>query len=101
MKVVRIERLTEFGRKHPDARRALAAWLAFAERAVWKTFQHVRQTYAHVSVATAGNRTVTIFNVRGNNYRLVTAINYQLGVVNVLRVMTHAEYDRDSWKETL
>jgi mRNA interferase HigB len=42
-----------------------------------------------------------VFNIAGNKYRLVTAIHYNRQIVYTLRVMTHAEYSRDKWKEQL
>ena len=47
------------------------------------------------------NYTVTIFNIKGNRYRLVTGIDYRLGLINILRVLTHAEYSKDRWKDSL
>jgi mRNA interferase HigB len=44
---------------------------------------------------------VTCFNIRGNDYRLITAIHYNLGKVFVLRFMTHAKYDKGRWKDEL
>lgn len=41
---------------------------------------------------------VTIFNVKGNEYRLLTSIDYAGGIVEVLEVPTHAEYDKNLWK---
>lgn len=102
MRITSTERLTEFGRDHPDARRALAAWLDTATAARWRSLASVKQTYAHADgVKIASGRIVTIFNIRGNNYRLLVAIDYELGAVNVLQVLTHAAYDKQKWKETL
>jgi mRNA interferase HigB len=53
------------------------------------------------AVRVASDHEVTVFNVGGNKFRLVTAIHYSAQRVYVLRLMTHAEYSRDSWKETL
>jgi mRNA-degrading endonuclease HigB of HigAB toxin-antitoxin module len=44
---------------------------------------------------------VVVFNIRGNRYRLVAAVDDQLGIVNVLRVMTHEEYSRNRWKDVV
>jgi len=102
LRVTSIERLTEFGRDHPDARRALAAWLRTTTNARWRSLTDVRGTYRHADgVKVAGERTMTIFNIRGNNYRLLTTVDYQLSSVNVLQVLTHAQYDKEKWKGTL
>ena len=52
-------------------------------------------------VAVASGRTVVVFNVRGNRYRLVTAIHYNRQIIYTLRFMTHAEYSKNRWKDTL
>jgi mRNA interferase HigB len=41
----------------------------------------------------------TIFNIGGNKYRLIALVNYRLGIVLVQHVLTHAEYDREDWKQ--
>jgi mRNA interferase HigB len=52
-------------------------------------------------VTVSSGRSVTVFNIRGNDYRLVAAIHYNTQRVYALRVLTHAEYDRDRWKDQL
>ncbi len=92
----------EFGRKHADSRKPLAAWLASVERADWANIQGVRQTYRSADAVTAGSgRVLTVFNVKGNHYRLIVAIDYPLRLVNILSVLTLAEYSRDTWKGKL
>ena len=44
---------------------------------------------------------VTVFNIRRGDFRLVTAIHFNRGKVFVLRFLTHAEYSKQAWKETL
>jgi mRNA interferase HigB len=62
----------------------------------------VRRVYPHADpVAVASNRTVVVFNIRGNRYRLITAIHYNRQVIYTLRFLTHAEYSKDRWKEDL
>jgi mRNA interferase HigB len=103
MKVIRIDRLVEFGQTHADAADALAAWLQTVEAVTWRNPAEVRQTWGSTDVAVpvSGGRRVAVFNIKGNHYRLVASIDYRSGIVNVLRVMTHKEYDRDKWKESV
>lgn len=57
-------------------------------------------TYPHADgVRTRGGETLTVFNIGGNKYRLVTRIRFDYLLVNVRWVLTHAEYDRGDWKE--
>jgi mRNA interferase HigB len=73
------------------ARRQFDAWLAEAAAAVWRSPADIKAKYSTASVV-AGNRVV--FNISGNNYRLVVRINYRFGTVEIRFFGTHAEYDR-------
>lgn len=102
MRIVSVNRLDDYGRRHPDAAAWLAGWRQVTEGAGWRNLVEVRRTYPHAdAVKVAGGRTITVFNARGNNYRLLTAIDYPLELVNVVGFLTHAEYDKEKWKETL
>ena len=88
--------------QYPDAAEALAAWLTNASQAAWRNLTEVRAVYPHADpVVVASGRTVVVFNVRGNRYRLVTAIHYNRQIIYTLRFMTHAEYSKNRWKDTL
>lgn len=102
MRVVRSDRLSSFVSRHADAARPLDAWSTTAASAVWRSLVDVRNTYRHAdAVRVASGKVVTIFNIKGNKYRLVAGIDYELGVVNVLDFLTHAEYSKDRWKDRL
>ena len=103
MIVTRTDRLDQFVRKHRDANTALAAWLQVVSAATWHNPAEARDTYGSLdpSVPVESGRKVAVFNIKGNKYRLVAAVDYALGIVNVLRVMTHKEYTRGKWKESL
>jgi mRNA interferase HigB len=102
MRLVTRRRLAEFVRAHPDARASLEAWRLVAERARWLSITDVRRDFPHADGVPVGSaRTVTVFNIRGNNYRLITAIHYNAQTLYVMRFYTHAEYDKGAWKETL
>jgi mRNA interferase HigB len=95
MHVLSRKRLREAAQKHGDLEAPLDAWYRIAKRADWKSLADVRKTWA---TADSVGR-YTVFNVKGNGYRLITEINYQSGRVFIRHVMTHAEYDRERWKK--
>jgi mRNA interferase HigB len=56
--------------------------------------------YPHADgVRTRTSGTLTVFNIGGNKYRLIARIRYDYQLVNVRRVLTHADYDSGVWKE--
>ena len=91
MHIISRKALREFWEHYPDARQALQAWYADAKRATWKTPTDIKNVYRNASII-AHNRVV--FNIKGNRYRLVVAINYEHGIVYIRFVGTHQEYDR-------
>jgi mRNA interferase HigB len=93
MWVVSLRRLREFWTGHANAEVPLRAWFALTEAADWQTFNELRETFPAADLV--GN--CTVFNIGGNNFRLITRVFYRSHKVYVLRVMTHAEYDRDDW----
>lgn len=95
MKLVGRYRLDEFCAKHPDARTWIDNWLADVEAAVWTTPHHLKGRYPSASFLGGG---VTIFNVRGNDYRLEATVAYKTGTLVVLWIGTHAEYDQRNKK---
>jgi mRNA-degrading endonuclease HigB of HigAB toxin-antitoxin module len=61
-----------------------------------------RQTFPSADpVRVASGRTVIVFNIARTRYRLITAIHYNMRKVFVLRFLTHAKYDRETWKDKL
>ena len=91
MRVISRKALREFWQQYPDSRASLQAWYADAKQANCLSPGDIRSTYANASVL-PNNRVV--FNIKGNHYRLITAINYDYGMVFIRFVGTHREYDR-------
>ncbi len=91
MRVFSKRTLREFWERHADAERSLRSWYQDADDADWDTPAAVRAQFANASII-AGNRVV--FNIKGNDYRLVVNINYRRRAVYIRFVDTHAEYDR-------
>jgi len=91
MRIIALGTLREFWRRHPDAEVPLRAWYAIARRAVWRRPAEIKAHYCSASF-TANNR--VIFNIKGNDCRLVVAVHYNRGLMFVRFVGTHGEYDR-------
>ncbi|MDP2809575.1 MAG: type II toxin-antitoxin system HigB family toxin [Rhodocyclaceae bacterium] len=91
MRIIALSALRTFWERHPDAETPLRSWYALASRAVWKNPADVKGAYRNASF-TANNRVV--FNIKGNDYRLVAAIRYDRGLMYVRFVGTHRQYDR-------
>jgi mRNA interferase HigB len=102
VRVIKPSTVRAFERKHPDAASALEYWLEVVEAAKWKQLHDVRQSFRSADeVKVKSKRTVVVFNIGGNNYRLIAAIHYNVGKVFILRFMTHAEYSKNRWKDEL
>ena len=91
MRVAGGAELEKFGRRHGDARRHLETWLSTAENEDWDTPAELLDRFPNVRVIGGGR---AVFNIRGNRYRLIAAINYQQKIVQIRFIGTHAEYDR-------
>ena len=91
MRVIAISTLRAFWTKHSDAQTPLMAWYALASRSQWRSTSDIKEAYRNASF-TANNRVV--FNIKGNDYRLVVLVRYDKGLLFVKFVGTHAQYDK-------
>lgn len=90
MRIIAKKTLREFWGLHPDAEEPLLAWYREVQKEDWDTPTKVKLKYRTASVI-GDNRVV--FNIKGNDYRLVAKVNYPYRVVYIRFVGTHAEYD--------
>jgi mRNA interferase HigB len=91
VRVISRQKLVLFWRQHPSAERPLRAWFEVANAAKWKTPQDIKAAFASASFV-GSNRVV--FNIKGNDFRLVVAVAYVMGAIYIKFVGTHEEYDR-------
>ncbi len=73
------------------ARSQYVAWLDIVSRALWHNPEDVKASYPKASILKAGR---VVFNIKGNDYRLVARVQYQSGVLAIRFFGTHAEYDK-------
>lgn len=94
MHIISRKKLLEAAKEHGDLSEPLDVWYRVAKRAEWKDLMDVRRTFP----AAHAVEKFTIFNIKGNAYRLITEINYRTGRVFLRHVLTHAEYSKGRWK---
>ena len=94
MHIISRKKLKDAAARHPELERPLDAWFRIAKKASWKNLADVRKTFS--SADAVGKWTV--FNIKGNEFQLITEINYAGSRVYLRHVLTHAEYDRQGWK---
>jgi mRNA interferase HigB len=95
MRIISRKRLLEFAKIHADVADPLDLWYRVAKSSNWLNLIDVKQTYSAADVV--GN--FTVFNIKGNDYRLITSIVYSKQRIYIKYVLTHSEYDRDKWKD--
>ena len=102
MRIIKEAFLVMAGRTHPPAARHLDVWRTTVKQANWRNLVDVRRSYPDTdSVKVRSGRTVLVFNLRRNDYRLIAAVHFNRQIVYTLRFMTHAEYSKNRWKEIL
>lgn len=87
--------VSRFIKQHPDSKPSLNSFIDLVGEAKWKSIIDVRQIYPHADAV----GTCTIFNIKGNRYRLIATIDYRAQIIDIKNVLTHAEYDKEKWKK--
>jgi mRNA interferase HigB len=81
--------------RNPGALAPLMNWYRINKNAEWTSLAETRKDFAHASVV--GRRTV--FNIHGNDYRLIARVNYKTKRAFILHILTHVEYSNGDWKQ--
>jgi mRNA interferase HigB len=90
MHLIAFPPLLAFAAKHPAARQSILAWCDEVKKARWRQPADIKEQYASASILKSRR---VVFNLKGNDYRLVVAIAYNTGFVFVKFIGTHAQYD--------
>ncbi|NDJ21851.1 type II toxin-antitoxin system HigB family toxin [Nostoc sp. B(2019)] len=94
MHVISYRRLKEYSEKHADCHDVLDNWYKIATKANWSNLLEVQSIFPKAEAV--GN--FTVFHIKGNKYRLIVSIDYEKQLIYIKYVLTHAEYDKESWK---
>lgn len=95
MNTISYKKVREFVQRYPESESPLHAWYKIAKKASWKNIVEVRNDYPHADIV---GRYV-VFNVAGNNYRLIAEIHFESQLLLIRHILTHREYDKDKWKK--
>lgn len=91
MNVISFKKLRDFYAVHPDSKAHLTSWFKTVRKAEWKDFNALKVDFRSADLV-ADNR--LIFNIKGNNYRLVARINFEHKRIMIKWIGTHADYNK-------
>ncbi|MDR0829701.1 MAG: type II toxin-antitoxin system HigB family toxin [Prevotellaceae bacterium] len=90
MRIIAHRALVDYYEQFPETKTVLENWYKITKSAVWKNFSELKNTFN--SVDSVGNQRY-VFNIKGNNYRLVAKILFIQKIVFIRFIGTHKEYD--------
>jgi mRNA interferase HigB len=90
MKIVSVKILKDFWADNPNSEQHLKAWVDEVKQAQWLQPADIKGKYRSASVLK--NRRI-VFNIKGNDYRLIVAVAYKFGAVYIKFIGTHQQYD--------
>lgn len=91
MRIIAISTLRNFWSKNEQSEQPLKAWVQETERSIWKNSAELKVKYGNASII---NSKRVVFNIKGNDYRLIVDIEYRLRIVFIVWIGTHSQYDR-------
>lgn len=115
VRVIKKKKLDEFFSDHPQGKKPLMKWYEIVRKAHWRSLNELRLAFPSADEVTVkSGRKAVVFNIKKNDYRLIAAVHYEKvvkaqdgaakvieGKVFLFFFLTHAEYDKDSWKGLL
>lgn len=93
MRIIAFRTIREFFEKpeYSDSETSLRAWYHDAKTAEWKNSNELKRQYKNASIVGDGR---VVFNIKGNDYRLVVSVDYEFQVIFVRFIGTHKQYDK-------
>lgn len=95
MHIISKKVLRQFWEKYPDSQIPLTRWFKIVDRESFSNFASLRSVFP--SVDQVGD--LTVFNIGGNKYRLITSVHFNRDKIYIRHVLTHLEYDKGGWKK--
>ena len=91
MRIFTEQALKEYAEEHPESKIALQDWVSTVKKSNWECFADIKKTYN--SVDSIGDQRY-VFNIKGNNYRLVVVVKFTIKFVYIRFIGTHKEYNK-------
>ena len=99
MKVIAKSAIDKFVHQHPTAKASLYSWFRMVSKTEFSNFTELRVIFPSADVVKNKNgNNIIVFNIGGNNTRLVAAIHYDRCKLYIRHILTHSEYDKEKWK---
>lgn len=95
MQIISVSKLKEFWATYPNAETSLRSWYKITEKQEWKNPAEVRLSFRTVDFV----KNFTVFDIGGNNYRLIAYIDYEYRKIFIRHILTHGEYDQGKWRK--
>lgn len=90
MRIIAVSQLKNFWERYPDSEQSLLAWIDEARKASWSTPSDIKAHFASASILKSRR---VVFNIKGNDFRLIVAVAYRFGALYIKFVGTHKQYD--------
>ena len=91
MRVIAKRILRDFWEKHEDCEQQLKSWFREIQKSNWENPNQVKEEYPSASIL---NNNRVVFNIKGNNYRLIVKISFEYQMVWIRFIGTHGEHDK-------
>ncbi|MBK8550673.1 MAG: type II toxin-antitoxin system HigB family toxin [Ignavibacteria bacterium] len=91
MRIIAKRTLREFWKLHSDAEQPLRSWYDISRKEIWNNFNEIKSLFRNASIV--GNDKV-VFNIKGNDYRLVVKVDFNWKVLFIKFIGTHHDYDK-------
>ena len=91
MRIIAISTLKRYWIKNKQSEQSLKAWIQETRRSVWRNSAELKAKYKNASIISSKR---VVFNIKGNDFRLVVDVEYRLKIVFIVWIGTHSEYDK-------
>tara|TARA_B110000495_G_C22918792_1_gene536752 strand:+ start:426 stop:719 length:294 start_codon:yes stop_codon:yes gene_type:complete len=96
MRVIAMRTLKAYWDEHPETREHIESWYTITKAVSWKNPNDIKSQFRNASILKNGR---VVFNIKGNNYRLIVKIHYNTGIVFIRFIGTHKAYNQINAEE--